>query len=962
MKGFTRRILPLIMAVAVIITGLPFSVIAETAANTDGKGMTIDLSKTDESIDEVLNNIQGLNVLANGEKENAHQHGSSEKHTHTVDAQEVITDSESNSFEDGIFDIVVEETVEQEVDVKLESTTTTESPATDFVYSIENGEVTINDYIGSATEVVIPEKIEGYPVTSIGDGAFFNCFSLTNITIPDSVTSIGDDAFFQCYSLTSITIPDGVISIGDYAFQGCSSLVKITIPNGVISIGNKVFRSCSSLKNVIVSEGNENYSSIDGVLFNKDKTELIACPLGKVKEYIIPDSVTSIREAAFEDCSLLISVEIPNGLTSIGVGAFSGCSSLTSITIPDGVTSIGKRAFENCSSLTSITVDEENDNFFSDNGVLFNKKGTVLICCPNAKSGEYIIPDSVTSIENNAFEYCHLLTSVTIPNSVTSISDHAFYMCVSLMSITIPNNVESIGQWAFSECSSLTSITIPESVTKIGDYAFVRCSALTNITIPENATILGHSMFSGCSSLTNITIPDGVTSIEYNMFGGCSSLSSVTIPNSIVSIGQWAFAECSSLLGLEIPNSVTSIGYGAFQYCSSLKNIIIPNGVTSIGAGAFYYCTSLISVTINSSVTSIGGSAFAYCNSLNHVYYTGEKIEWDKTEIYSSNEKLTDSIIHFDIVPGSETTTKIQEAACTTNRFETVKCNYCDYILETIEEKDTAIGHNYVEGICEKCGLSVNFPLSYRLDNGEIIITNCDYSATTVEIPEKIEGYPVTSIGDRAFEYCSSLTSVTIPDSVTSIEYSAFEYCDNLNHVYYTGSEADWNNISIDEYNDALVNATIHFNYVPGALPEEITPSTDSDVAIDTDTSFVTGLTPEMTPADVAAKFEGVDNIQIVGKDGNILAANALVGTGSKIQLVENGEVIDEVTVVIKGEIDGNGIIDSDDAIYMLRNTLFPDLFPVVVNDDVDGNGVYDSDDAIHLLRYTLFPDLFPLK
>jgi len=683
MRKLTKRILSFIVVAVVMITSLPFSVMAETAANTDGKGMTIDLSKTDESIDEVINNIQGLNVLANGEKENAHQHGSSEKHTHTVDAQEVITDSESNSFEDGIFDIVVEETVEQEVDVKLESTTTTESPATDFVYSIENGEVTITGYIGSATEVVIPEKIEGYPVTSIGDEAFSRWSSSTSITIPDGVTSIGDHAFYNCSSLTSIT----------------------------------------------VSADNHTYSSDDGVLLNKEKTILICCPGGKVGEYTIPDSVTSI-----------------------GDYAFSSCSALTSITIPDSVTSIGDHAFSYCSSLTSIT-----------------------------------IPDSVTSIGDYAFFCCSSLTSITIPDSVTSIGDEAFSWCSSLESITIPDSVTSIGDYAFDYCSSLTSITIPDSVTSIGDYAFFCCSSLTSITIPDSVTSIGDYAFSDCSSLTSITIPDGVT--------------------------------------------------------------------------------------------SIGGSAFAYCDSL--------------TSITVSEDNLT----------------YLSEEGVLFNKAKT-------------------------EIICCPAGKVGEYT-----------------------IPDS-----VTSIVFQAFYDCSSLTSITIPDSVTSIGNCAFLCCSSLKTVNYTGSEELWNKISVSSGNDYLLNATIHFNYIPGAIPEIITPSTDSDVAIDSDTSMVTGLIPEMTPVDVAAKFEGAENIRIVDKNGNVLAADALVGTGSKIQLVENGEVVDEVTVVIQGEIDGNGIIDSDDAIYMLRNTLFPDMFPVVVDDDIDGNGVYDSDDAIYLLRYTLFPDMFPLK
>ena len=191
----------------------------------------------------------------------------------------------------------------------------------------------------------------------------------------------------------------------------------------------------------------------------------------------------------------------------------------------------------------------------------------------------------------------------------------------------------------------------------------------------------------------------------------------------------------------------------------------------------------------------------------------------------------------------------------------------------------------------------------------------------------------------------------------------AFSKCSSLEDVYYTGTEEEWNNINISHYgNGPLLYATIHFDYVPSALPEEVIPSVDSDIVIDTEKNTAKGIAIQTNAADVIAQFEGAENIQIVDKNGIVLAADALVGTGSKIQLVENGEVIDEVTVVIKGEIDGNGIIDSDDAIHLLRNTLFPDDFSVVAEDDIDGSGEYNSDDAIYLLRYTLFPEEFPLK
>ncbi|MCF0193347.1 MAG: leucine-rich repeat domain-containing protein [Prevotella sp.] len=387
-------------------------------------------------------------------------------------------------------------------------------------------------------DIIIPSSVsydgKTYSVTGIDEFAFGICFQLNSVTIPNSVTRIGDLAFFSCNNLTSITIPNSVKTIGDFAFQGCSGLTDITIPNSVTSIGYAAFFGCSELRKINVADGNPAYTSVEGILFNKEKTELIICPASNyITEYTIPNSVTSICSTAFNGCNRIWKITIPNSVTSIGDGAFSGCSELWKINVAD-----------------------DNPTYSSEDGVFFNKAKTELILFPaRYYITDYTIPNSVTSIENEAFQNCHYLTSVTIPNSVTNIGYNAFRNCSQLKALNIPNSVTSIGDGAFNGCDALyleengilyvdtylervadqwkTSYQIKEGTRFIGDNAFNCCIYLTSIDIPNSVISIGASAFSGCCALISVTIPNSVTSIGDGIFAGCYSLQNITCTNPI---------------------------------------------------------------------------------------------------------------------------------------------------------------------------------------------------------------------------------------------------------------------------------------------------------------------------------------------------------------------------------------------------------------------------------------------
>ena len=358
---------------------------------------------------------------------------------------------------------------------------------------------------------------------------------IKTLIIDEGVTSIGDRAFQDCRNLSNVKLPNSLTLIYNDAFSNCTSLASVIIPDSVTSIGDDAFLGCISLKSIEISDNNKNYSSVDGVLFNKNKSVLVIYPAGKTDSvYSIPNSVTSIGNSAFSECTNLSNITITDSVISIGDFAFSNSTSLRSVTIPDSVTIIGVSAFYDCKNLINVT-----------------------------------LPDSITSIDYSVFSDCTSLTNITIPDSVTSIGNDAFYSCYFTFGSFVNN----------SKCQYNRGETIVDTDSDgfcIKDNVLVKMRpnyAIDEVSIPNGVIKIGDYAFEYCTSLTNITIPDSVTSIGDYAFEFCESLTNITIPDSVTSISDYAFEYCASLTSVTIGNSVTDIGYAAFSGCDNLKNI-----------------------------------------------------------------------------------------------------------------------------------------------------------------------------------------------------------------------------------------------------------------------------------------------------------------------------------------------------------------------------------------------------
>jgi len=484
--------------------------------------------------------------------------------------------------------------------------------------------------------------------------------SVKKIVLESGVTEIGSFAFSLCNNLTEVIIADTVTTIDNSAVSDCPALREIHIPASVTSLSENAFYNCKSLERIWVDEANTVYSDVDGVLFNKEQTELLRFPYGQAKE----------------------EYRIPEGTVSLGTFSFAACTGVKALVFPASLTSeLYSDVFERCTSLERFSVSGDNPAYSSKMGVLFNKNETVLWNYPSGRPDKsYEVPEGTVTIWHGAFEWCTNLTRVTIPYGVTWIDSFAFNGCTELTEVIIPYGVTKIGMNAFKYCTALTNVRYGGSEeqwaaieikngnesltgaaisylndTVIGsgqcgeqltwsmvsdgtltisgrgnmyDYAWnvdapwrEHAALITSVVIGQGVTYIGDYAFFRCSALKSVEMPDALWGIGMYAFSSCSALTDVTLPAALSELGDSAFFG-TAISEIVIPDGVTKIGYSVFENCNALASVTLSSGLTIIDQNAFAW-TALTELTIPAAVTEIGTSAFVGCESLSEICFLG---------------------------------------------------------------------------------------------------------------------------------------------------------------------------------------------------------------------------------------------------------------------------------------------------------------------------------------------------
>lgn len=645
--------------------------------------------------------------------------------------------------------------------------------------------------------------------------------STNDVVILSNVAGFGAEIVSHGYSNGRgvIKFDKNISNVCNGAFRDCREITSVIIPEGVTTIGSNAFNQCNKLESVK-----------------------------------LPKTLKNIEYYAFFNCSSIKSLELPEGTANIGTGAFKGCSSLTTMTIPGSINVLGQEAFHSCTYLKSV-----------------------------------IVSDGVTEIGSQAFNGCRSMTKITIPESVTKIGDNAFNR-TGLISVQLPSELTSIEDRTFYQCYDLKSVKVGDKITSIGEEAFALCDDLKKFETPSTVTTIKRRAFADCTNMASVIIPEGITEISFGTFQNCSSLAEVTFPSTLTTIKDEAFTNCSSITSIHIPTATLNIGNSVFMGCTKIASftgnyatndhscLIIersviafaPAGISeytisedadAISKNAFYGCTELTSVTLHSKITEIGDTAFADCSNLQTI----------------NSMPTTPPTIGSNIFDGISSNAKIYVPAKCGEAYVSAWRSYANMIEELPstepDEPEVTVANNKIfyttsdgnvisiyegnfganevsnayadgKGVIEFDGDVTTIPAS--------AFSGCS-TLTSITLPNTVQ-----IIDDRCFENCSSLATIAIPESVTAIGQAVFTGCASLESFTGKFASADGACLVIDS--KLVAFATKH-------NPIYTIPSTVSTIAQNAfkDNKAIAAVTiPESVNAIETSAFMGCSSLKSI--------------------------------------------------------------------------------------------------
>ncbi len=748
----------------------------------------------------------------------------------------------------------------------------------EFSYAVNNyGEVTITKYNGIDEAVKIPDRIDGYFVTGIGQQAFTSNKRILSVYIPRRVKTIGVNAFSYSSNLVEIVGAQGIEEISDSAFSSCTALKSFPFSESLRTIGTRSFEFCTSL----------------------ESPEL-------------PDTITAMGEEAFYYCRSIKHFTVPAGVSVLETSILRYVD-LESFTVKSGLTEIkGEGTATLFASVKNFYIDDLSAWF----------EVTVNSSINPARSAENVY------IEGKSAK------NLVIPADVVSIPEYAFSSWDSIESVTITGATNTIGQNAFSSCSNLKTVVVQDGVESIGGNAFRLCKKLTDVTLADSIETIGGSAFSTCESLVSITLPARLKVINSYTFSDCTKLKNVVIPQSVTKIWSGAFRGCSSLEEIALPDDVENINDETFSNCTALKKIHLPRLLKTISTKAFYNCKALTDVIMYSEITTVHKVAFEGANVVN-VFYEGKDGEWSTKKIES--QELKSAYIHyeaFDHTP-SEYWVFDENFVCgsTETFYKYRTCKYCPVEYERVV-MDSA--HAMQNNVCERCGYS---DFTYTLSGSHATITGCSSLGESLVIPSMLLEYTVVGIAPSAFENNAQITTVQIPESVTTIGASAFAGCISLESIEILNKEALIDSTSFQNtayYNNAdnWVNGALCID----SFLVKVESTVQSEFTIDDEVTSIaigafdncTGLTTVVVGSGVrthgTAPFASCTNLKTLVVGDGVTDFSKLVGTSATLENLVLGDGISTLATTALSKCTGLKTVTLGKGLTTIPNTLFKNL------------------------------------